>query len=352
MASSHPSLRDIARLLNVSHVTVSLAMRNHPRISAERRAQIRAMAEKLGYRPDPMLASLVAYRNRKRVKPIAATLAWINRWPDPKELRRHREFDAYWVGAREAADALGYRVEEFAIDGAMSTARLNAILLARGVMGLLIPPHPPGTTWSDFGLDWSRFAVVRFGFSAVDLRAHMIGNDQMRSSELAVRRMIQLGYRRIGYVSAVGPENSTDGNFRMGYLRGMETAGLAPLPPLLFPAERIDPAGGPLKAWLRKASPEAILTSLPALHGALKQLSYDVPGDIALAATSVRDGGAIDAGIDQNPGEIGRVAAQTLVAEINRQERGMPEHCRRILVESKWTDGVSMPPRGPANRPE
>lgn len=346
MATSNPSLRDIARQLNVSHVTVSLAMRNHPRISAERRAQIHAMAEKLGYRPDPMLSSLVAYRNQKRVKPIAATLAWINRWPDPQALRRLHEFDAYWTGAREAADALGYRVEEFAIDTGMSTSRLNSILLARGVMGLLIPPHPQGTTWSDFGLDWSRFAVVRFGFSAVDLRAHMIGNDQMRSSELAVRRMVQLGYRRIGYVSAVEPENATDGNFRMGYLRGLETVAISPIAPLILPGAL---NAAVVKAWIKRFRPDGILTSLPELHPLLKQLKIGVPADIGLAATSVRDGGKTDSGIDQNPVEIGRVAAQTIIAEINRQERGMPEHCRRILVESKWVDGSSLPPRIPAN---
>ena len=90
-----PSLRDIARQLNVSHVTVSMALRDHPRISAERRAEVQKVAEALGYRPDPMLASLVAYRNRKRVKPVAATLAWLNCWPEPAKLRQHKEFDSY-----------------------------------------------------------------------------------------------------------------------------------------------------------------------------------------------------------------------------------------------------------------
>lgn len=348
MPVPHPSLRDIARKLNVSHVTVSLAMRNHPRISAQRREQIQALANKMGYRPDPMLASLVAYRNRKRAKPISATLAWINRWPDPKELRRHREFDAYWQGAKEAAAELGYRVEEFAIDSGMSTARLNSILLARGVMGLLIPPHGgQRTTWSDFGLDWGRFAVVRFGFSAADLRVHMIGNDQMRSSELAVKRMRDLGYRRIGYVSDRRSENSTDGNFRMGYFRGLETLELPSLAPLVLPQETKDYPGAvdEVKTWVKKARPDAVLTPLPDLHSILTALKYAIPADIGLAATSVRDGGAITAGIDQNPIEIGRVAAQTLIEQINRQERGMPEHCRRVLVESKWVDGATLPPR-------
>jgi len=347
MAGPNPSLRDIARKLNVSHVTVSLAMRNSPRISAARREEIHALATKLGYRPDPMLASLVAYRNRKRLKPIAATLAWINRWPDPKELRRHREFDAYWEGAREAADSLGYRVEEFTIGAGMSTSRLNTILMARGVTGLLIPPHPARTPWSDFGLDWSHFAVVRFGFSVADLRTHMVGNDQMRSSELAIKRMGELGYRRIGYISAGSEESGTDANFRMGYLRGHETMGFSPLEPLLIEAADIQaPAAiAQLKTWMKRSRPDAILTTVAGVYDALKQLKYNIPTDVGLACTSARDGVKIDAGIDQNPVEIGRVAAQALIEQINRQERGMPEHCRRILVESKWTDGSTLPPR-------
>jgi LacI family transcriptional regulator len=348
MPKPTPSLRDIARRLNVSHVTVSLAMRNHPRISVKRREEIQALAVKMGYRPDPMLSSLVAYRNRKRAKPIAAVLAWINRWPDPKELRRHREFDAYWHGAKEAAEELGYRVEEFVIDANLSSARLNSILLTRGVMGLLIPPHGlVGTTWKDFELDWDRFAVVRFGFSAADLRVHMIGNDQMRSAELAVRRMHDLGYRRIGFVSENSAELSTDGNFRMGYLRGLELLGVAALEPLVFSVEgsRLRTVSEELKAWMKRTRPEAILTSVPELHAALQSLGYHLPRDVGLAATSVRDGGAIDAGIDQNALEIGRVAAQTLIGQINRQERGMPEHCQRVLVEGQWVDGHTLPSR-------
>ena len=81
------SLRDIARNLNVSHVTVSLALRDDPRIRLERRREIQAAAKALGYEPDPMLASLSAYRQAKRTKPIHSTVAWLNHWPDAKGLR-------------------------------------------------------------------------------------------------------------------------------------------------------------------------------------------------------------------------------------------------------------------------
>lgn len=343
------SLRDIARKLDVSHVTVSLALRDHPRISEECRRRVQRLARKLGYRPDPMLVSLIAYRKGKRTAAISATLGWLNRWPVAGDLRRLHEFDAYWNGARIAAEQAGYRLEEFSVGPNLSAARLQQILVTRAVRGLLIPPHPPGISWVDFPFDWSQFALVRFGFSVSELKVHMVGNDQMRSAELAVRRIADAGYRRIGYVTAETPDRATDGNFRVGFIRGTEAVGGAvKLEPLVLPrplAGADERTLAVLKRWLARAEPDAIFTSEPALYAALESLGRRVPDDIALAASSVRDGGRIDAGLDQNPLEIGRVAVNTLVELINRYERGFPDYCRRILVEGKWTDGASLPLR-------
>ncbi len=79
MASTPPqparvSLRDVAKTVGVSHVTVSLALRGDTRVSATRRTEIRAAAEQLGYRPDPMLSSLASYRRNKSAVPISATV--------------------------------------------------------------------------------------------------------------------------------------------------------------------------------------------------------------------------------------------------------------------------------------
>jgi DNA-binding LacI/PurR family transcriptional regulator len=79
------SLRDIGLKLGVSHVTVSLALRGDPRISAARREEVQRTARELGYSPDPMLTSLSAYRQAKQSVSIKATIAWINQWEDPEE---------------------------------------------------------------------------------------------------------------------------------------------------------------------------------------------------------------------------------------------------------------------------
>lgn len=75
---SNVTLRDIARELDVSHATVSLALRDHARISVETRLRVRMKADEMGYRQDPMLSALSHYRSARREIPRQTALAWIN----------------------------------------------------------------------------------------------------------------------------------------------------------------------------------------------------------------------------------------------------------------------------------
>lgn len=335
------SLRDVAREVGVSHVTVSLALRGDPRVSARRRVEIQAAAQRLGYRPDPMLSSLSAYRHSKRPVAISSTIAWLNQWTDPRELHRLHEFEAYWNGAREAAEQLGYRLEEFKIPPDLTGGRLQKILEARGVSGILIPPHHTPLALPDF--DWSRFSLVRLGLSVKDPRAHVVTSDQMGCTALAFERLHERGYRRIGYVSSRPFDRKTGGNFRAGYLSSQDA--LVPLrrhlPPLFLADDSSAEDERQLGAWLKRAKPDALITSMTGLHPLLRRLGWRVPDDVAVCATSLPDGN-FDSGVDQNSTEIGHVAARTLAALIHQNERGIPRYCRRILVEPRWVEGSSL----------
>ena len=331
MENSRPSLRDIARRLNVSHATVSMALRNNPRISEKRREEVRRVAEEIGYRPDPMLSSLVAYRQRKQEKPVVSALAWINRWADPKKLRQYKEFEAYWQGACKAAEALGYKIEEFVVNDDLRGSRLNHILLSRGIRGVLIPPHASDDSWTDLGLDWEKFSVVRFGFSISDLRAHMIGSDQMRSSELAIRKISEAGYRRVGFITNKDFDYKTGANFRMGYVRGLEMdEKVAKIEPLILEGPMLPGVAGEeydqiVESWIREEKLDAVFTSEIGMADAISRMEIRVPKDLGLAATSVRECEGISAGVDQKPYEIGEVAVQVLVGRLNRNDKGEPE---------------------------
>ncbi len=342
-------MRDIARRLNISHATVSMALRNNPRISEKRRKEVRRIADEIGYWPDPVLSSLVAYRRGKQPKSMLSTLAWINRWKDPKQLRRYFEFDSYWKGAVSAAEKLGYKVEEFLVNPRIKGRRLNKILLARGIQGILVPPHAPDDFWRDLSIDWERFSIIRFGYSIADLRAHMVVSDQMRGAELAVQKIYEAGYRSVGFLSNILFDDKTVSNFRMGYLRGIEiNEGMKRIEALLLPVPILAGEGSAqtreaLRKWIEANQIEAIFTSEIGLAAILQELGIRVPQDVALASTSIHDCIGITAGLDQKPFEIGRVAVQVLVAMLNRNAKGEPEHCRRVLIDSQWVDGPSLP---------
>jgi LacI family transcriptional regulator len=96
------------------------------------------------------------------------------------------------------------------------------------------------------------------------------------------------------------------------------------------------------KQWLDKNKPDAILTPDNRVVPTLEDLKLRIPRDIAVAATTVFDI-PVDAGINQNSEEIGRVAVETLISLMNSNDRGKPAVPRRILIKGTWMDGSSLP---------
>jgi len=95
---------------------------------------------------------------------------------------------------------------------------------------------------------------------------------------------------------------------------------------------------------MRENQPDAILTDFPTLHDLLESCGFRVPQDVGLAVESVLDGNA-DAGIYQNPEEIGRVAFFTLLSHINDHSLGVPPIFLQNLVAGRWVDGSTLPQR-------
>ena len=85
-----------------------------------------------------------------------------------------------------------------------------------------------------------------------------------------------------------------------------------------------------------------MLTSISTLPRILQDLGYRIPRDLAVAGTGIDV--PVDAGIDQHSEAIGRMAVEMLVSQINLNECGEPADPARILIESRWRDGASLPP--------
>lgn len=343
MSQKRVTIYDIAEKIGVSHTTVALALRNHYRISEERRKQIRRVAGEMGYVPDPMLASLASYSSKTRPARIRSSIAWINHWEQPEQLRKFREFDLYWLGAETAAKQFGYHLEEVRWAAGYTARRFEQILLTRGIRGVLIPPHHKLPNWGDF--DWSKFSIVRFGLSVPFPDSNLVTADQLRAVIMAVRRIYDYGYRRIGLIVPCDSDRRLGGGFVGGFKAAETSFSLPVVPPLLTEEHNyyVDRKQSRklLERWLKKYKADAVLTTLPPIPSMLRELGYRIPQDIAVAGTAMDV--PVDAGIDQHSEAIGRIAVETLVAQINLNLRGEPTDPYRVLVESRWRDGDSLP---------
>jgi len=158
------TMKTIAAQAGVTQATVSMCLANNPRIPVATRNRIRALAERLGYRPNPYVSALMRVRRRGRAsndRPVLALVNGLDRedgWRKTISLtvRQMRE------GAIAQAAQRGYKAEEFWLhrDG-MSAERFSGMLHHRGIQGLLLGPLIVGAPPP--ALHWENFSAVRLG---------------------------------------------------------------------------------------------------------------------------------------------------------------------------------------------
>lgn len=347
MTNRRVTMADVAAKLGISKIAVSMALRDSYQISLKRRREVKRVAKKMGFVPDPFLSALAAHRQQRVGAKAHGVLAWINHWDQAPHLRYFKEFDLYWRGAAQAAAQFGYRLDEVRWELDCSAKRLEKILLARGIEGVLIPPHQDLLAWEDF--DWSKFSVVRFGLSVPSPDCNLVTADLYRATVMAIRKIHEYGYRRIGLTVNEQFNQRVGGNLLSGFYYAQCLLDLKPtIPPLLTflqsrTAEELSRQKDVLQHWLNRYKPEAVVTSDIEVPRMIEALGYRVPQDIAMAGTTVRDIPGVDAGIDQRSEAIGKTAVEMLLKQMNVNEHGEPRYPCRILVESRWQYGKSLP---------
>lgn len=339
MSFERVSQKDIAARAGVHITTVSLALRDSPRLPEETRIRIRQLAEEMGYSPDPMLSALTAYRKSAKVSRYQGTLAWLNTIPkaEPDNL-------GYKDGAIARCAELGYVLEEFRVAD-MPLARISRVLRARNITGIFLPPQPGRLAHINF--DWENFSAISFGYSLARPRLHVVTNAQYRSVHIAIRAMRARGYRRIGFATVQATDIRTDRNFSSGYLAEQRRYNEKYSIPMFIYDDVADATRRDFikhfGKWYAEHKPDSILSLDGEISGALASLGIDAKtcGHASLMTSPSGD----LAGVYQNGPMIGRTAVDFLVGMIHRNERGIPPVPLYILVDSTWRDAPSLPDR-------
>jgi LacI family transcriptional regulator len=215
LPTSPVRLKDIARDLNVSVMTVSKVVRGCADVGAETRRRVLARIKELNYQPNWVARSLAA----RRTFMIGLIV------PD----LMHSFFAEIAKGVATAIRPAGYDV---VICNSEESSELESSevdrLLARQVDGLILASAQPPDATAVF----ERIEARSVPYVLIDRRfpnrnASFIGADDEAIGRLATRHLIECGCRRIAHIA--GPQNNPGVGRLKGFRDALSAAGL-PLP--------------------------------------------------------------------------------------------------------------------------
>ncbi len=328
------TIKDVAREAGVSMATVSLVMRSSPRIRAETAAKVREAAERLGYTPSPMVSALMARIRSARPNRDHTTLAVLG-WVPPKEPSANSWFSRDVAeGIKARAEKLGFGLQYYAASGrTTSLARISQVLRNTGVPAAIIPPLSKGSTTLEF--DFTHLSAIAVGYSLREPALHRVCPDQYQGMAHMLEQLTARGYRRIGLCIDRGTDDRVLHKWTAVQLwHNRYVAGSEAVPPLFGDAFE-KPA---LERWLKRSKPDAVIAPTCSVLRMIRSLGYDVPGDIGFALTNHADRNEPCSGLDQRPQLLGEHAVDAVVAQINRNERGVPAVPLTTSVEGVWID--------------
>lgn len=339
------TLKEVAARSGLSLATVSYALRGHAKIPPETRRQVTMVADALGYRPNPRIASLMAHIRRARGPSAGERIAFV--WVHtPREETRHDPFlQEVVAGARQRAEQLGYHIEEFWTEQTgMTDHRLSTILKSRGITGVVFSPVMHEVTVT-LNFDWSAFACAVIGHARWNPELHHAGHHHYHAMHATLEELRKAGYRRPAVI--LNPEANERGR------RAWQAAFLAfhPLPrqapALLLPDLPADATA--LRQWLARQRPDVLI-----LHRSrmIRQIEAWLPASGApqLCALHWSEDLGDMPGIDQRFDLVAANAVDLVVSQLIANETGVPEVPRVTLFPGQWIPGGKRPEPAPRDR--
>ena len=337
-------MKDVALKLGVHTTTVSLALRNSPKLPVETRQKIQTLAKQMGYHQDPMLSALTAYRTNLAVPKIQPTVGLIFDFNSQKEFDlASLSYHNFLEGATRKAEELGYTVNRFFFEGnnrSNEGRRIEHLLVARGIRGVVLCAFRPRTT--SFQLNWDQFSAVQIECQHLGLPLHMVSTDQVMMAREAVRRLWKKGYRRIGFAVGRDEEIYLDHAFTVGF--NGETAlhpELKPVPPLLLNnGQPMEVFGRDLERWIKRHKIDAVISNWTNIANALTLAGAALTPNFSVIEMGPSPEKSAFGGMTQRDTVVGERAMEQLSMLLKNNQTGCVETPNRILVPGAWIDGL------------
>jgi len=326
----------VAQAAGVNVSTVSRALRGVRGVSPAEAERIRAIARRLGYRPNPFIAAFNAQVRSYRCAPTTATIALLDCWPAARPS---------WASFDDSVDYIG-GINRRA-DHDVSPERLQRLLRTRRIYGLLVLPVPENTDLS--ALDFSQLACATIDFSLQrPLGMRRASANYYHNMWLALTTLGSRGYRRIGYVMTRLSSQRQDNLSLAAFLAFRLSHPHTCVAPYLSEGRDYRTK---LAKWMDRDRPDAVVTNDLVLPDDIVAVGRRMPQDVAgvLMARQTNQMPGVTY-IDEDYQEVGAQAVDMIVDAIHRNEFGLPRTLIVHFVDGFWQEGSTVRP-APTVRP-
>ena len=321
------TLKDIAKKADLHFTTVSMALKGDPRIKEATRMRVEMIATQMGYRRDPMLGALARRRWGSKASRFHGSIGFLTAYDDADAWRKLPFILGLYEGAAAQTKEAGWNLDAYWIgENGRDLARVLKILESRGIQGVLVAPTPhvaPEAVQLQ-----KELTAVYFGFSMQAEPAIRVATHHFEDACETVRQCHARGWRRLVLVLDAEQNERTRRRWKAGFLieGGCRAKVLQPANASALSDEE-----------LAKYKPDAIISSGSLLIELMKRHEAGSRAIPLVALNRLHEPPSIP-GMNAMAKSQGAVAADVLIARLNRSERGQPEQGREILLCGEWTE--------------
>lgn len=241
-------------------------------------------------------------------------------------------------GARTKAEELGYALDVFwAFEPGVSERRLEEILQARGIDGLVLLSVQPG----ELGLEWTRYASACLGRPETPVVPFAF-TDFFSATRLAYKQTHAAGYRRIGLVIDDRHDRLTEGRCVGACVATQPVcAGAEWINPLVVQEGELD--AQVLERWLGSERPDAVLFFRNRVPELLAERVARGARPLGYADLDLPTYDGMTAGIWLPHDRIGAAGVELVNERLQRGERGWEGNPPAIGMPGRWQDGATLP---------
>jgi len=314
------TMKDIARDLGVSVVTVSKVLRNHSDISAETRKRVLLRMKELHYQPNPAARALVTGRTNliglivpDLVHPFFAEVA-----KGISSSLRSQQYSLIIASSEEDASLERREINQ------MLARRVDALILAS-------TQSSPETVRR---IQDQNLPYVLLDRRIAGVLANFVGIDDVIAGEVATTHLLQIGCKTIAHLG--GSDVSTAVDRQVGYSRTLARAGMSLSSEYIVTYDRSDDSGdsagynGMKKLLKLTPRPDGVFClNDPVAMGAMRavvEAGLRIPSDVAIVGCgNVHYDDLLIVpltSIDQGSHDLGISAAKMAMSLIKRKGEG------------------------------